>query len=199
MNLLIIAGVRCGGRYLMESLAKTYNLKSWHEPRYGTLRKPNKSFDNMCIKIHLPTTTGYAKYTNEEWLELGSKFDHIIVLHRKLTTEYLESLYMMLNITKNMYVTYNYETSLKNHIATFETKEDYENHHQSQTTQYSNTQKIIQKRLNEIASLFNKKVVLYDELYYNPNKIDYLNGLEFNPDLNHKLRTSGSTKPKNLI
>ena len=198
MNILIIASARCGGRYLMESLAKTYNLKPWHEPRYGTLKK-HRSFDNMCIKVHLPSKNRYAKYTNEEWLELGSKFDHIIVLHRKLTTEYLESLYTLWNITKDMYIAYNYETTLKNHMATFETKEDYENHHQSLTTQHSNSQKIIKKRLNEIASLFNKKLVLYDELYYNPNKIDYLNGLEFNPDLNHKLRTTGSIKPKKLI
>ena len=199
MNILIIAGIRSGGRYLMESLAKTYNLKPCHEPHYEILKKPNRSFDNMCIKVHLSSPPGYTTYTNEKWLELGSKFDHIIVLHRKLTTEYLESLYMLLDITQNMYVKYNYEVSLKKHIDTFETKEDYENHHQRQTTQHSNTQKIIQKRLNEIASLFNKKVVLYDELYYNPNKIDYLNGLEFNSDLNHKLRTTGSIKPKKLI
>lgn len=195
MNILIIASARCGGRYLMESLAKTYNLKPWHEPRYGTLKK-HRSFDNMCIKVYLPSKNRYAKYTNEEWLELGSKFDHIIVLHRKLTTEYLESLYTLWDITKNMYVTYNYEVSLKNHMATFETKEDYEKHHESSTTQESNNQKITKKRLNEIASLFNQKVVLYDELYYNPNKIDYLNGLEFNSDLNHKLRTTGSIKQK---
>jgi hypothetical protein len=183
----------------MESLAKTYNLKPWHEPRYGTLKKPNRSFDNMCIKVHLPSKNRYVKYTNEDWLELGSKFDHIIVLHRKLTTEYLESLYTLWDITKDMYVAYNYEVSLKNHMATFETKEDYEKHHESSTTQYSNIQKITKKRLNEIASLFNQKVVLYDELYYNPNKIDYLNGLEFNPDLNYKLRTDGITKIKTLI
>ena len=199
MNILIIAGTRCGGRYLMKSLAKTYNLKPWHEPRYGTLKKPNRSFDNMCIKVHLPSKNRYVKYTNEDWLELGSKFDHIIVLHRKLTTEYLESLYTLWDITKDMYAAYNYEVSLKNHMATFETKEDYEKHHESSTTQYSNNQKITKKRLNEIASLFNQKVVLYDELYYNPNKIDYLNGLEFNSDLNYKLRTDGISKIKTLI
>jgi hypothetical protein len=55
------------------------------------------------------------------------------------------------------------------------------------------------KRLHEIASLFNQKVVMYDELYYNPNKIDYLNGLEFNPDLNYKLRTDDINKNKTLI
>ena len=41
MNILIIAGARCGGRYLMESLARTYNLKPFHQPGFGYLKKPN--------------------------------------------------------------------------------------------------------------------------------------------------------------
>jgi hypothetical protein len=153
----------------------------------------------MCVKIYAQYTEGIATYTNEKWLEFGSQFDHIIVLHRKITTEHLESLYTLWNITKNMYVGYNYDELLKKHIATFETKEDYEKHHESELNNLTRHTKIMDKRLHEIASLFNQKVVLYDELYYNPNKIDYLNGLEFNPDLNYKLRTDNINKNKTLI
>ena len=84
-------------------------------------------------------------------------------------------------------------------MATFETKEDYEKHHESELNRVTNHKKIMDKRLHEVASLFNQKVVMYDELYYNPNKIDYLNGLEFNPDLNYKLRTDDINKNKTLI
>jgi len=199
MNILIIAGARCGGRYLMESLGRTYNLKTFHQPGFGDLKRPNMNFYNMCIKVYAQSTEGIATYTNEKWLEFGSKFDHIIVLHRKITTEHLESLYTLWNITKNMYVGYNYDELLKKHIATFETKEDYEKHHESELNSLTRHTKIMDKRLHEIASLFNQKVVLYDELYYNPNKIDYLNGLEFNPDLNYKLRTDNINKNKTLI
>lgn len=198
MNILIIAGARCGGRYLMESLAKTYNLKKCHEPKFSVLTRPNINFNDTCVKLY-HSNKWFSTYTDENWLELGSKFDHIIVLHRKITTEYLESLYTLWNITMNMQIRYNYEVYLKKHIDTFETKEDYEKHHESELNRLTRHTKIMDKRLHEIASLFNQKVVMYDELYYNPNKIDYLNGLEFNPDLNHKLRIDGITKNKTLI
>ena len=197
-NILIIAAGRCGGRYLMESLAKTYNLKKCHEPKFSVLTRPNINFNDTCVKLY-HSNKWFSTYTDENWLELGSKFDHIIVLDRKITTEYLESLYVMSNITKNMYVTYDYGKLLKKHITSFDSKKKYENHHESEMNRYTNQSKILNKRLNEIASLFKQKVVLYDELYYNPNKIDYLNGLEFNPNLNHKLRTDGINKNKTLI
>jgi hypothetical protein len=197
MNILIIAAARSGGRYLMESLAKTYNLNTWHEPRINILNLKQK-FPNIVIKVLFSHDTTY-QIPLSKCLELGSKFDHIIILNRKLTTEFLESKYALRYITKNIYVKYNYEVSLKKHIDTFETKEDYEKHHESYSTRLTNHKKIMDKRLHEIASLFNQKVVMYDELYYNPNKIDYLNGLEFNPDLNYKLRTDDINKNKTLI
>ena len=197
MNILIIAAARSGGRYLMESLAKTYNLNTWHEPSINILNLKQK-FPNIVIKVLFSHDTT-SQIPLSKCLELGSKFDHIIILNRKLTTEFLESKYALRYITKNMYVKYNYEVSLKKHIDTFETKEDYEKHHESEMNRYTNQSKIRNKRFHEIASLFNQKVVMYDELYYNPNKIDYLNGLEFNPDLNYKLRTDDINKNKTLI
>ena len=197
MNILIIAAARSGGRYLMESLAKTYNLNTWHEPSINILNLKQK-FPNIVIKVLFSHDTT-SQIPLSKCLELGSKFDHIIILNRKLTTEFLESKYALRYITKNIYVKYNYEVSLKKHIDTFETKEDYEKHHESELNRLTNHKKIMDKRLHEIASLFNQKVVMYDELYYNPNKIDYLNGLEFNPNLNHKLRTDGINKNKTLI
>jgi len=189
MNILIISSKRCGGRYLMESLARTYNLKKYHEPKFSVLTRPNINFNDTCVKIyHNVEKKWFNTFTDEKWLELGSKFDHIIVLDRKITNERLESLYVLDNITKNMYVAYDYNKLLKKHITSFDSDEKFKEYYESEKKQYIKSMKIINKRLNEIASLFNQKVVLYDEIYYNPNKIDYLNGLEFNPNLNHKLR-----------
>jgi hypothetical protein len=48
-------------------------------------------------------------------------------------------------------------------------------------------------KLKEVSKILKQKIVYYDDLYYNKSS-DYLNGLEFNPDLNKKLRKSAIKK-----
>lgn len=156
----------------MESLASTYDLKYLHEPKIDKLDKPLK---DIVVKLHLRGRWNKF-YSDDFWLRTSKKFDHIIILDRKPTEEWIQSQYWMYKKTNNMFVNWAWDLSK-------EDKKDWEN---SRSYFLEETLKV-SKELQRISKILNKEVVFYDDLYYD-TETDYLNGLKFNPDLNKKLR-----------
>jgi len=178
MNILIISNIRCGGFYLMKSLARTYGLQYKHEPK----NIPN-NVSQLVVKINVTASmmnetdlsSGEYRGTNEKWwIALSNRFDHTIILDRKPTLQHLQSIYYMYHVSKDMRLQWTWD------IKDVDVSSRKWN-------KYLHNNIIVSERLKWISGVLNKEVCFYDDIYYK-NKTGCLGELEFKPDLNEKLR-----------
>ena len=101
MNILIIGTLRVGGLYLMKSLANTYGLETMHEPVPSAAANSN-IIKNKVVKMII--CFKYMDLEKDYWLDVVSNYDHVIILNRKPTLEYYQSIYQILFKTDNMWV-----------------------------------------------------------------------------------------------
>jgi hypothetical protein len=179
MNILIIGTLRVGGLYLMKSLANTYGLETMHEPVPSAAANSN-IIKNKVVKMII--CFKYMDLEKDYWLDVVSNYDHVIILNRKPTLEYYQSIYQILFKTDNMWVNWTWNE--------VDEEEIYKSKDWKWTIDFVNKMNV---KLKEVSKILKQKIVYYDDLYYNKSS-DYLNGLEFNPDLNKKLRKSAVKK-----
>lgn len=171
MNILVISNVRCGGRYFTKYLSEKYNLKFYHQPIQETVQAINKK--NTCIKI-LP-----CDFTIEYIKELVNEFDYVFVLDRRDKKQQLESMIVLNEITGNMY-------------SKWDWKEKYGDVGKGYSY-WSNALDVYKNIIKNVAKEIDKDIIYYEDLYYN-NNVNLLDGLEFIPNSNDKLRISRDEK-----
>lgn len=169
MRVLVIATIRCGGTYFAETIANNHNLDYIHEPKYKNLGATNKN--NVVVKI-----LTHAPFTDiEEIVKYSKNFDRIYVLDRKDKEEQLRSVYSLYEYPKeSAHSSYHWDDSMFEKENPKDTKEEYE----SWINKFT-------KQVNTIASILDKDILYYEDLYY--GKIE-LEDIKFMPDTSERLR-----------
>lgn len=171
MNVLIIADMRCGGRYLCESLSKKYSLKYIHEPSSDRLKLLN--LDNSCVKLII------YQYTIDELVSISKEFDNIYLLSRKNRKEHIESCIALQEVTKNMYTNWIWKDEY------YEIGRGFEHY-----SKFLDRNKIL---FDELSSRLNKEILYYEDLFSETKEVK-LGNLSFIADVSKKLRISKPTK-----
>jgi hypothetical protein len=169
MKILVLSSVRCGGYYFTKHLSEKYNLLHIHEPK-----------KEKYIQLDVPLVTKVLVYSN--WFkdknidEFVSQFDKIFLLDRRDKDEQLKSTWAMHEVSRNMFKSYEWDDSMFNKDNPIVDKENYKG-----------WLKHMSDILSDISIKINTPVIYYEDLYYNTKNVD-LQGLDFNPNLNHRLR-----------
>lgn len=174
MKILVIASVRCGGRYFCEQISDTHNLKLYHEPTLSTIPYTTKRED-VIVKIcpHLP-----FNYRTQEIVDYIKIFDKIFLLDRKNKKDHLISTFNMYENSKNMYTKYIWNT---NKMARLKKSKEIE--------KYKKFINNLSATLVDLSEKIDEDIIYYEDLYYNTQSIN-LKGLTFKPDITQKLKIS---------
>ena len=183
MRILVLATPRSGGYYFTKSLADTYKLKFVHEPEYKEEFDEFSSLDNVCIKLHLEQLHKYyiKRMSKEDSMKAictdiqSYNFDKVFILDRRNVTEHIEALINVLYYSDGMKNRWNPNDE------EFKTIRDEK---WSKMSSYVNEVSI---GLDVVATELGISKIYYEDLYYNTEIVD-LQGLEFKPDTNRKLR-----------
>ena len=192
MKILILANPRTGSTYLGQWLSNRYDIPYIHEPEFiDELTTSLNTLDNFCIKIAIPQLYYYnrdnKKLSESECIDYfynlisKYKFDTILILDRKNTNEYIESIINLnrKSNTEDGFKEWVYDSNFKNSITPDE------------WNKWSSWTMTCKNWLKSISNKFNIPIIQYEDLYYNPKSVD-LGGLEFNPYLRMKLRKNSS-------
>lgn len=164
-NILIISNIRCGGTYLMKSLASTYNLKEVWEPEI--LYPYNKP---VVVKANA------AMHSVKALVEFSKHFSKVILLDRKDNKAQLESALHMFSNGGNIDVRWT---------------EDSKNYSIELIDKTQERIDLNRKWIVDVSSKLNIPIMYYEDIYLYKVKIE---GIQFNPDLSKKLRLKSRRK-----
>jgi len=167
-SILIIANIRCGGTYLMKSLAKTYMLSEVWEP--------NKLFlYNTPSVVKVNATMHSAKAL----IEYSNYFSKVILLDRKDKKAQLESAVHMFTNNGTIDVKWEWKEGSYSELIVEKSRERIKLH---------------STRLQELSSRLGEPINYYEDIYSSSKK---LVGIHFKPDLSKKLRVVPKKKTLN--
>ena len=167
-DILIIANIRCGGTYLMKSLAKTYSLnKVWEPNNLYHYSKPS------VIKVNA------AMHSMEALVEYSEYFSKVILLDRKDKKAQLESAVHMFSNNGVIDVKWVWKDNSYSAVTIKESKDRINSH----TT-----------RIKELSRNLKLPITYYEDIYLYGKK---LKDLVFNPDPSEKLRMKPRKKTLN--
>ena len=167
-SILIIANIRCGGTYLMKSLAFTYNLKEVWEPEI-------LQYFNTPTVVKVNATMHSAKAL----IEYSNYFSKIILLDRKDKKAQLESAVHMFTNNGVIDVKWEWEEGSYSKLVFKKSRERIKLH---------------STRLQELSNRLGEPINYYEDIYSSGKK---LIGLDFKPNLSKKLRVLPKKKTLN--
>ena len=163
-SILIIANIRCGGTYLSNQLAETYDLKLIFEP--GALGD---------FKFPVVVKANAGMFHPDSLCEYSKKFKTVILLDRRNTAEHLESAIALAHTRANE--------------VNWAWKDEYDQPH---IREYNiNVLNRHTEVLKEVSSKLNIPINYYEDIYQGGKEIP---GVIFKPNLSKKLRRSDPGK-----